>query len=594
MNDIAAIKTLLTAYESALSTADMESFSGLLSDDFQDSKGTSKAELIKHYSGATGLAIDFFGGELTVDGNVATFSRATISSPKGSLTNVLTIRQESDGIWRICRTEAIDWDTEPMDEEQRIRRYESDQLAMTIRTFREKLLSDPARPGYHFVMPEGIATPFDPNGAIYWKGRYHLFYIFQDRRSGKKQDHWGHVSSTDLFHWRHHPSGLLDGMYSGNCFLNKDGVPTICYHQVKQGNAIAVALDDELNTWQKLPSNPITPATSEGDEYHGRYRSWDPYGWFDGDTYYAIFGGKTPGIAKASDLEGEWQYVGDLFAHGVNGVPLDEDVSCADFFRLGNKDVLLCISHTMGCRYYIGEWRDEQFYPESHAQMSWTDNLFFAPESLLDDKGRRIMWAWLMDYREFGVRFDQGWSGTMSLPRILSLDDSGNMLIDLPEEIEALRYDEFSKQDFTIASDEDLLIGDVSGNSLELFVEMESASALEFGVKVCVSPDAEEETVVSYNPVDGQLVIDTTKSGPEDRANGIEAGPFRLRDNERLQMRVFIDKSVIEVFANRRQAVVRRIYPVQPESIGVRLFSKTGSARVHKLSAWKISPSNPY
>ena len=39
--------------------------------------------------------------------------------------------------------------------------------------------------------------PFDPNGAIFWKGRYHLFYIFQDARG----HNWGHVSSTDLFHW---------------------------------------------------------------------------------------------------------------------------------------------------------------------------------------------------------------------------------------------------------------------------------------------------------------------------------------------------------------------------------------------------------
>jgi beta-fructofuranosidase len=98
---------------------------------------------------------------------------------------------------------------------------------------------------------------------------------------------------------------------------------------------------------------------------------------------------------KSPTLGGEWTYVGDLFAHGVEGVSLDEDVSCPELFKLGNKDVLLCISHRLGCRYYLGEWKNEQFYPESHAQMSWVDNSFFAPESLEDDKGRRIMWAWL-------------------------------------------------------------------------------------------------------------------------------------------------------------------------------------------------------
>ena len=171
--------------------------------------------------------------------------------------------------------------------------------AWATRNLRERILTDPGRPGYHFVMPEGIAAPFDPNGAIYWKGRYHLFYIFQDKRSGKKSDHWGHVSSTDLFHWRHHPTGLLEGMYSGNCFINRDGVPTICYHQVDQGNAMAVAVDDDLNEWKKLNTNPITPKTEQGDEFHGKYRSWDPFGWLDGETYYAIFGGEHPGIVKS-------------------------------------------------------------------------------------------------------------------------------------------------------------------------------------------------------------------------------------------------------------------------------------------------------
>ena len=56
----------------------------------------------------------------------------------------------------------------------------------------------------------------------------------------------------------------------------------MCYHQVGQGNAMAVAVDDELNEWTKLASNPITPVTKPGDRYHDVYRSWDPYGWLEG------------------------------------------------------------------------------------------------------------------------------------------------------------------------------------------------------------------------------------------------------------------------------------------------------------------------
>ena len=278
----------------------------------------------------------------------------------------------------------------------------------------------------------------------------------------------------------------------------------------------------------------------------------------------------------------------------MEGVSLDEDVSCADLFKLGKKDVLLCISHRLGCRYYLGEWRDEQFYPESHAQMSWVDNTFFAPESMQDGEGRRIMWAWLLDFREFGVRLEHGWSGTMSLPRVLSLDGEGELKMDVPKEIEALRYRPFKQEGFEVPSGKDMIIDDVRSNSLELAIDMESTDASEYGVKVCVSPDGQEETVISYDASEGELKVDTRKSGPEGTPKNVEAGPFSLKANERLKLRIFVDKSVVEVFANGRQAVMRRIYPAQSDSLGISIFSKDGSTKVNALESWHISPSNPY
>jgi len=462
------------------------------------------------------------------------------------------------------------------------------------RDLREKLLRDPHRPGFHFVIPEGVGMPFDPNGAIYWKGRYHLFYIFQDARTGKNDHHFGHVSSTDLFHWRFHEPGLVSGMFSGNCFVNKDGVPTMCYHQVGQGNAMAVALDDDLNKWKKLESNPITPKTKEGDEHHGKYSSWDPFGFIDNDMYYAIFGGKRPGIAKCKSLGGEWQYCGDLFAHAVEGVSINEDVSCSELFKLGNKDMILCISHTLGCRYYLGKWKDEQFYPEFHEKMSWIDNSFFAPESLEDNKGRRIMWAWIFDKTGFGTRTNFGWSGTMSLPRVLTLGEDGMLRMDVPKEIENLRYNPRVKKNITIKTDTEQTVEGIAGNSIELSIEMASKNAQQFGVKVCCSADNSEETLIYYDSVDKKLKIDTTKSSLKEGPKSIEAGPFELQEREPLQLRVFVDKSVVEVFANGRQAVMRRIYPTRADSVNVVLFSKGGQVQVESLQAWDIMPSNPY
>ena len=90
------------------------------------------------------------------------------------------------------------------------------------------------------------------------------------------------------------------------------------------------------------------------------------------------------------------------------------------------------------------------------------------------------------------------------------------------------------------------------------------------------------------------LKVDTRRSGPQDLPGAVEAAPFELEDGERLKLRIFVDRSVVEVFANSRQAIARRVFPSRRDSVGVRLFSSGGDARVHTLEAWNITPSNPY
>ena len=573
----------LRSYAEAMRAAHLEGMLAFFSEDWRSSSGTGKTELREQLreqidSGghqAKDLLLD--AAEVVLDGATASVDPVAMRSPTGGGFFEFKMRREADGAWRCVAIAGS---------------RKGDSAAQNARGLREQMLLDPARPGYHFVVPEGVAMPFDPNGAVYWKGRYHLFYIFQDTRFDKRSDHWGHASSTDLFHWRHHPTGLLEAMYSGNCFIGKGGVPTMCYHQVGQGNALAVALDDELNQWRKL--GPITPKTQEGDEHHGKYRSWDPFGWQEGDIRYAIFGGRRPAVAKSIGTDGEWRYVGDLFAHGVDGVALDEDVSCADLFKLGDKHVLLCISHRLGCRYYIGEWRDEQFHPEFHARMSWVDNTFFAPESLEDDQGRRIMWAWLQDEPEFGVRSAFGWSGTMCLPRVLSLGADGRLRMEVAEEIEALRGAAVRLGPMAVRADAPQALEGVAGDSLELFLELDSGAASEVGVKVRMAPEGREETSIFYDAERKLLKVDTRRSGPADTPKAVEAAPLELQEGERLRLRVFVDKSVVEVFANGRQAIARRIYPARSDSLGVRLFATGGDAWAHTVEAWPIAPSNPY
>jgi len=248
----------------------------------------------------------------------------------------------------------------------------------------------------------------------------------------------------------------------------------------------------------------------------------------------------------------------------------------------------------MGCRYYLGEWKNEQFYPEFHEQMSWVDNGYFAPESLLDDKGRRIMWAWIFDYREDDTIEASGWSGTMSLPRVLWLGKDGMLRMRPVEELEMLRYNGQRRADLTIKADTELPLKGIRGNSLELKLEIAPNSAEQVGLKVCCSPDGEEQTVIYYDATEKKLKIDTRKSSLGEGRKSIEAGPLELGANESLKLQVFVDKSVVEVFANDRQAVMRRIYPTRKDSAGVILFAKGGSATVRTLQAWEMMPANPY
>ena len=477
----------------------------------------------------------------------------------------------------------------------------------SARHMRLKLLEDPHRPAYHFVSPEGHALPFDPNGCVYWCGRHHMGYIYQERGV----HYWGHASSADLLHWRHHtpslsptPDSPETGIFSGNGFVDMDGSRVIyLYHGVGAGNCIAWSNDRNLERWHKQEGNPIVPNAPDPDR--ADYQSWDPCGWIEGDTYYAVFGGKKNTVWKSKDLRA-WEMCGPFLSRAYPGIDICEDISCPDFFPLGDKWVMVCISHRLGARYYVGRWENEQLHPEYHEMMSFGDNEFFAPESYTDGLGRRILFAWVFDRRTDEVRVPSGWSGTMSLPRVLSLGPDNRLLMVPVEELELLRYNRRVSRNLPIPENGEIVVpfDAVEENVLELVVELANNGAMEFGVKICCSPDDQEETVICYDVAQSRLQIDTTSTGSSTflvrtpRAgtvrSTVESAPMRLDEEETLKLRVFIDRSIVEVFANDgRLALSRCIYP----SIGstrIKLYASGGGALASTVTVWDIMPTNPY
>lgn len=499
------------------------------------------------------------------------------------------------------------------------------ELVNQSRELTKKFQNDPQRPRYHFMhLEEGDIMPGDPNGAIWWKGRYHLFYIFQRQQAAEPRTvHcWGHASSTDLVHWEHHPTALDvapgdpdRGIFSGNAFVTKEGVPLILYHGVDAGNCIALAQDDKLIRWKKSPSNPIVHMPKPGEPDYGKYDSWDPHGWLEGDTYYSIFGGNPgtgtqPALFKGPAMT-RLHFVSRFLDNDRWSQP-GEDVSCPDFFKIGNKNMLLCISHMRGARYFLGRWENEHFIAESHARMNWPGGAFFAPETLLDDKGRRIVWAWCMDERPQATRIASGWSGVMSLPRVLTLGSDGVLQIEPVEELKQLRFNPCAHQNLTVNSEAELPLDDIRGDGLELAMEMQPDGASEFGVKIRRSPDGAEETAISYNSQSGVLKIDLGKSTldpairyrswclfkPEDGADATrrvlsQEAPLVLRPGEPLRLRIFLDRSMLEVFANGRQCMTQRLWPTRTDALGVSLFSRGGKMVVKSIEAWEMAASKP-
>jgi beta-fructofuranosidase len=204
------------------------------------------------------------------------------------------------------------------------------------------------------------------------------------------------------------------------------------------------------------------------------------------------------------------------------------------------------------------------------------------------------MWAWVFDQRTEAAQKISGWSGTFGVPREIWLGEDNRLRMRPVEELERLRYNVRSRQDVALESGSEIALKDVQGRLLDLEMVIELRGARRCGVKVCCSPDGEEETVVAYDAVGGSLIVDTTRSSTRMGKRVVESGPLMLAEDELLRLRVLVDKSVVEAFANDRQAVCRRIYPSRADSIDVSLFADGGDAHVRSITAWDMMPSNPY
>ena len=433
---------------------------------------------------------------------------------------------------------------------------------------------------YHLAHPgqklEGY-KPGDPNAAYFYKGRYHLHYIYRNEYGFA----YAHVSSKDMVHWKWHPTVLIPpitghGMFSGTGFFTKEGQPAMIYHGVRAGNMVTFALDDNLDSWTK--PEPVIAKDDAGKPVNIDY--WDPDCWLIGDTYYALSGGKDPELMKSDDLK-NWEYLGKLLHEDYPdnlGVGRDEDISCANMFKIGNKWMLLCISHDLGCRYFLGDFKDEKYLPDFHAKMNlgggYSDYekgdhhglIYFAPESVLSEDGRRVMWAWILpDISPVAVQ---------SLPRELELPDDGILRIRPLKELESLRYDEWAKKEIIIKKGESYDLDEITGNAVEISFNISAPLPKAFELNLLGDDNGKDGLSISFGAGQKTMSIGSIKP------------PFELKEGEDLTLRIFIDKNIVEVFVNDRQAAaVSHDHIRQNANITI---STNGDLVINEVKAWKM------
>ncbi|MEW5957951.1 MAG: glycoside hydrolase family 32 protein [Chloroflexota bacterium] len=462
------------------------------------------------------------------------------------------------------------------------------------------------RPCYHFLPPKNWMN--DPNGLIQWQGQYHLFYQHNPDNPFWANMHWGHAVSTDLVHWNHLPIAMAptpggpdaDGCWSG-CAVNDNGTPTFIYSGHQEGRCqlpcLAIGSPDLL-TLYKYPGNPIISAPPpELDLVAFRDHSV----WREGDTWYQLIGagirnvGGTALLYRSPDLR-QWEYLNPILIGDINQTepvwtgPIWE---CPDFFALGDKHILLISVHdgrALYPIYFIGTYTNHQFTPELLRKPDFGDDLFYAPQTMLDDQGRRLMRGWIQESRSRAAQVAAGWAGVMSLPRVLSLHPTGCLGLEPAPELQVLRGQHYHQANITLTPASANLLPDIRGDSLEIQIELTPGEAKRCGLKIYCSPDGLEETLIFYDRETGCLTLDRSRSSLDETVDrSPRQGPLTLAADEPLQLHIFLDHSVIEIFANGRACLTGRVYPSRADSLGLDLFTWGGPAPVVSLDIWKMN-----
>lgn len=464
------------------------------------------------------------------------------------------------------------------------------------------------RLAYHAMPPVGWIN--DPNGFCVWNGEFHLFYQHYPYDTVWGPMHWGHWKSEDLIHWTDLPVAMAPdsecdrrGCFSGSALPLQDKL-ILMYTGVHVGeNGLiqeqCIAQSEDGMRFTKWDCNPVIGEEALPDDIcSGDFR--DPKVFTTPEGYGCIVAAKGKESGKilafiSTDLK-EWVYCGTVIEK------IGMMAECPDYFRLDGKDFLLScvigpnadmqkIPGKKPSIYFIGEM-DEHTYAFTAQQMGALDYgpSFYAPQTVLDQTGRRILIAWMRnwvcDSRMPTDYLGHGWAGAMTIPRVLTLED-GRLRQRPVEEMVRLRRNKVEYQDREVVGR--IVLPGLEGSHKEIDVTLEVSSGA--SVTIYLFEDQEEHLSVHYDRDAQVMTLDRGACGHslgEGDASRTATMPVMAEDGK-IRLQIYVDTCSVELFVNDGKAVMSALAFPKGNGQGTSFHAK-GKVFISALDKWDLIP----